>query len=129
MWETTASMHFWPWPYRFAVILNLPAALAGIPFYGRAASEVVAGIVSLLLTLPLWYWIGFRFDRTCGAKRSGYLSFWLFLLAIVVSSFSGALYFDYSIDYLLYGAGMWMATALAVAVLTKTKPKTVSADR
>src|ERR1019366_6599273 len=28
-WKSTARFHVWPWPFKFAVVLNLPAFLAG----------------------------------------------------------------------------------------------------
>src|SRR5215468_4420087 len=30
LWHTTARFHIWPWPYKFAAMLNLPAFLAGL---------------------------------------------------------------------------------------------------
>jgi hypothetical protein len=139
MWDTTAPLHVWPWPYKFAVILNMPAAFAGMFFsamvfsdfasrYGRVATEAVGGIVSLLLTLPLWYWIGLRFDRTCGTKSSGYLSFWVFLSSMIILSFSGALYLG-PIDYLLYGCGVWVLAAIAIAALTRARAICSSSER
>jgi hypothetical protein len=132
LWEATAPLHLWPLPYKFAAILNMPAALAGMLFSafasasGPVVSEVVGGIVSLVLTLPLWYWIGFRFDCTREAKNSGDFSFWLFLSTIVILSFLGAFYFG-PIDYLLWGIVLWLAAALGVAVLTRTGSKAASA--
>src|SRR6267143_1475879 len=30
LWNSTARFHVWPWPYEFAVVLNMPAFLIGI---------------------------------------------------------------------------------------------------
>src|SRR5260370_2424836 len=29
MWDTTARFRVWPWPYKFAVVSNFPAFMAG----------------------------------------------------------------------------------------------------
>ena len=29
LWNSTASFHVWPWPYKFAVVSNVPAFFAG----------------------------------------------------------------------------------------------------
>jgi hypothetical protein len=30
LWNSTARFHVWPWPFKFAVVLNMPAFLAGL---------------------------------------------------------------------------------------------------
>src|SRR5712692_164328 len=68
LWDTTARYHVWPWAYKFAAILNMPAFLAyallwvGFP-------EAVALAPSLLLVALLWYRVGCRLDRQCGAEN------------------------------------------------------------
>jgi hypothetical protein len=30
LWNSTAAYHVWPWPFRFAAILNVPAFVIGL---------------------------------------------------------------------------------------------------
>ena len=30
LWDSTARFHVWPWPYKLAAVLNLPALLGGM---------------------------------------------------------------------------------------------------
>src|SRR5258705_8498642 len=63
-WNTTARFHVWPWPFKFAVISNLPAFLAGLLLSWPIGAvrpelhEAVQLAPSLLFVLVLWYWIG-----------------------------------------------------------------------
>jgi hypothetical protein len=131
LWNTTAPAHLWPWPYKFAVILNMPAVLAGNLFsplgsaHGPGASEAVGGIASLLMTLPLWYWIGHRFDRPRGCRNNRRLSFRFFLSTLIVLSLLGALLLG-PIFYLLYGIALWMAAVFGIARSTRSRTDVAS---
>jgi hypothetical protein len=46
LWDTMARFHIWPWPYKFAVILSMPAFVAGmlvswlVSAFGLKISEI-----------------------------------------------------------------------------------------
>jgi hypothetical protein len=90
-WESTARFHVWPWPYKFAAVLNMPALLAGAlvswPF--NALLPVLSGSLSVLLTLLfvffLWYWIGSWLDqgRFAHKSKSGVKGQWTLVVAFV----------------------------------------------
>src|SRR5690348_8122023 len=64
LWSSTARFHVWPWPYKFAAVLNLPALLGGmllsVPLVAIRPTmpESAQFAVSLVLVPPLWFWIG-----------------------------------------------------------------------
>ena len=68
LWDTTARFHVWPWPYKFALIANLPAFFAGsivvFPFSVKwpALPECLQALSALAFVSILWYWIGIRID-------------------------------------------------------------------
>src|SRR5215470_2076413 len=65
-WNSTLRFHVWPWPFRFAAILNMPAFLAGallswpLDYLLPRLSEWVP----VLLLIPLfWYWVASWADK------------------------------------------------------------------
>lgn len=68
-WDSTARFHVWPWPLKFAVILNLPAFVAGVvssaPLYifWPKLPAWVSFVAGLPFVALLWYSIGFWLDR------------------------------------------------------------------
>src|SRR5580704_14498212 len=68
-WNSTARFHVWPWPYKFAVISNIPAFLAGLllswPINNvwPGLSEPAQLLPCILFIPALWYWVGSRLDR------------------------------------------------------------------
>ena len=69
LWDSTARFHVWPWPYKFASVLNLPALIAGslvslpLDIIRPNLPEYVANVPVLLFIPLLWYWIGSRLDK------------------------------------------------------------------
>ena len=63
-WNSTAVFHVWPWPFKFAAILNMPAFLAGgllswpLDYFRPGLPEWVSALPVLLLIPLLWYWVG-----------------------------------------------------------------------
>src|SRR5215475_740898 len=64
-WHTTAVFHVWPWPFKLAIILNMPVFLAGcflpcwpLDFLGSAVPEWVCFLERLLLVPLFWYLLG-----------------------------------------------------------------------
>src|SRR5882672_1266260 len=69
LWNSTARFHIWPWPYKFAVVLNMPAFLVGLLLawpldtFRPGLSESVSLLPALLLVPLLWYSIGSGLDQ------------------------------------------------------------------
>jgi len=65
-WDSTLRFHFWPWPLKFAAMLNLPAFVAGavlslpLGYFRTPFSEWVWTLPTLLCVSLLWYWVGRR---------------------------------------------------------------------
>src|SRR3981189_2595427 len=63
-WNSTLRFHVWPWPFKFAVVQNIPAFLIGLVLSWPIDSskpglpEWVSLLPSLLLVPLLWYLIG-----------------------------------------------------------------------
>jgi hypothetical protein len=137
-WETTAVFHVWPWPLKFAVILDMPVVLAGyflsIPlnYLRPGLPEWVASLPILVLTPLFWYWCGVWADGHVSAgttfltARSGWtlLSFFV-LLCSAASLVSG--YLAGHGGYLIFAVAIWLAVGAAAkvfAVLTNNGGKT-----
>jgi hypothetical protein len=68
-WDSTARFHVWPWPFKFAAVLNMPAFLVGgllswflEVLWPRLHNPL--SIVPVLLFVPLlWYRIGSWLDQ------------------------------------------------------------------
>ena len=124
-WNSTARFHVWPWPFKFAVIGNLPAFLAGtllswpINAVKPDLPESVQLAPSLLVVLVLWYWIGLRLDRqwTVGQKTP-----WILLAFFTTVCLTGALVPLGYTGYLPYAALIWLMTAFSFRCLIKPLP-------
>lgn len=125
LWDSTARFHVWPWPFRFAAVMNLPAflgwSLLGWPInlLWPTLPEGATTVPSLLLVATLWYWVGSRLDRRW--KVSDWTP-WFALFAFTVVSLAGALIRLGYVDYLSYGFIIWVIVALTVSRLTRTCP-------
>jgi hypothetical protein len=122
MWDTTARFHVWPWPYKFAVISNFPAFLAGslllwpVGLVWPKVPEPVEAVPALLFVLILWYWVGLRFDRRWSVKDK---SPWPALSAFCLVSVAGAFLRIGYVDFLPYGFALWAITALSISRFTR----------
>jgi hypothetical protein len=128
----------WPWPYKFAVVLNMPAFLIGLllswPLDAlRPGFPESVSLLPALLFIPLlWYLAGLWLDKRSSAgqnKRARNRDWVMLLLFIAVcaavasipSSVSGYL------NYLESGAVMWVTVAVgltASATIRKYKSTT-----
>ena len=63
-WNSTLRFHVWPWPFKFAAILNMPALIVGglvswpLDSLRPGLPESVAVLPTLLFVPLLWYWVG-----------------------------------------------------------------------
>src|ERR1700687_5712821 len=93
-WNTTARFHVWPWPFKFAVIANLPAFVAGLLLSWPISAakpdlpETVQFAPSLLFVFVLWYWIGLRLDQHCCVQQR---TAWALLAVFISVCLTGAL--------------------------------------
>jgi len=121
-WNTTARFHVWPWPFKFAVVSNLPAFLAGLLLSWPIGAvwpqldEAAQLSPSLLFVLALWYWIGSWLDRRCGSARK---TPWILLAAFTAVCLIGALIPIGYVGYLPYGALVWLVGAVASRRMAK----------
>lgn len=113
MWESTARFHVWPWPYKFAAILALPAFIGGwiamVPF--RLLLPTIPEAVDLLptgaLALLLWYWVASRLEMYSPVTR------WASLGVFLALSLAGAfLPLGYTGWLIPYGALAWCVATL-----------------
>lgn len=92
LWNSTARFHVWPWPYKFAVVQNMPAFLIGsalswpLEALRPGLSEWISVLPVLLFVLLLWYSIGAWLDRQRRADqhRTRLRRQWVLLLGFTV---------------------------------------------
>ena len=126
-WNTTARFHVWPWPFKFAVIANLPAFIAGVllslPISAAKPElpETVQLAPSLLFVIALWYWIGLRLDQQC---RVSHQTLWVSLAVFVAVCLTGALVpMGYTGFLVPYGALVWLIATFAFRRVLKPLPR------
>jgi cation transport ATPase len=97
-WDSTLRFHVWPWPLKFAAVLNMPAFLAGgllswpLPaLQSPGLSETVLYLPVLLFVPLLWYLVGSWLDQMRGAhkNRSAVKGKWM--LVIIFGAICAAL--------------------------------------
>jgi hypothetical protein len=121
-WNSRARFHVWPWPFKFAVIENLPAFLAGallswlISVAKPDLSESVQLAPSLCFVLVQWYWIGLQLDRRWDA---GQKAPWVYLAVFTAVCLTGAFVPLGYTGYLPYAGLIWFIAALAFRRLIK----------
>jgi hypothetical protein len=128
LWNSTARFHVWPWPYKFAVVLNVPAVLMGLLLawpIGTAwpevsVSEYLAYMPSLLFVPILWYWVGSRLDRRWSSgDKTPWIALLIFTLVCLVGAFIPIGY----VGHLPYGLAVWLVTAVVIRYISKAAPK------
>lgn len=89
LWNSTARFHVWPWPFKFAVVLNIPAFLVGLLLawpldtLRPGLPESISLLPALLLVPLLWYSIGSALDqRRIADKNRSTLKRQLILLLV-----------------------------------------------
>jgi hypothetical protein len=124
-WNTTAKFHVWPWPFKFAVVSNFPAFLAGLLLTWPIGAlwpelhEAAQLAPSLLFVVVLWYWIGSWLDRRWGSVAK---TPWVFLLIFTAACLIGALIPIGYVGYLPYGLLVWLIGAAATRRMAKRSP-------
>lgn len=137
LWDSTARFHVWPWPYKFAVVLNIPAFLIGsalslpLDVFRPGLPEVVL-VIPVLLPIPIvWCLIGAWLDRRARAhqSKSSTEKQWILLFAFVLIC-AGASSIPERVggyaSYLPAGILVWV-TALGLAFVTSRRNKSKTA--
>jgi len=132
MWDTTARLHSWPWPYKFAAISNMPAFLAGmlLPSPMNATTQGQAEAIQhapiLAFAGLLWYWVGCRLDRRWRGTGTatvlvGTRAPWILLLLFTAVCLTGASLPMGYIGYVPYGVLVWLATSITIIKMTRRR--------
>jgi len=138
-WDSTLRFHYWPWPFKFAAILNMPAFLASgllswpLDYLRPGLPEWVSALPVLLFIPLLWYWVGARVDKNINFGKSGNSERerWIVLLLFILVCAAASSLPDYVAGYagyILFGIAIWLVGAIAVKVsiaLGKRKSKVV----
>lgn len=116
--------HIWPWPFRFALILNIPAFLSGAlvlwPMDKFASNRPEAFECGALLpfVFVLWYWIGSRLDRRWHASdRVPWIALLMFSSACLTISLMPVRWSD----FLACDVGLWLATVIVIIWATRVR--------
>ncbi len=132
-WNSTARFHVWPWQFKFAAVLNMPAFLCGmllswpIGNLWPKLSESVQAAPTLVFVALLWYWIGCWLDRRwrTSTKMPWILLFSLSLVSAGVAWIPVSSFASYT-SYLEYGILVWMILGLGFrgsAIYRKRSPR------
>ena len=73
-WDSTLSFHEWPWLFKFATIVNMPAFLIGSFLSWPSIPSVPEWVSTLpvLLFIPLlWFWVGSWLDKGVPSHTRG----------------------------------------------------------
>jgi hypothetical protein len=133
-WDSTMRFHVWPWPFKFAAILNMPAFLAGLILswpldYLRPGLPEWVSTLPVLLFIPLlWYWVGswsdkrLSFDKNTNSKLARWILLLLFLLVCAaVSSIPGNV--GGHTSYLEFGIVIWLIAAIGAKTSAAVKKR------
>jgi hypothetical protein len=126
LWNSTARFHVWPWPYKFAAVLNLPAFVGGsllllpIHFAWRGLPEFAELLPSLVFTLILWHGIGSRLDQRWRVTSR---TPWIAILVFTVICLGGAILPIGYVGYFPWGVVVWVIAALLVPHASDANPR------
>jgi hypothetical protein len=130
LWDSTARFHVWPWPFKFAVITNIPAFFAGalvsLPIHSLwpKVPEAVDLAPSLVFVAMLWYWVGSRLNRRWGdvnaaSVLSGTKIPWILLLVFTAACLIGAFVPIGYVGYIYYGVAIWVSPTVIIFVASR----------
>ena len=133
-WDSTLRFHVWPWPLKFAAILNLPALLAGavlslpLGYFRTRFSEWAWTLPTILCVYLLWYLVGRRLDRNLRIEKhpNGVRRAWFLLLLFVLVCATVASTDEYVGSYttwVLFGIGIWLLVGMAIPIFEARKSK------
>lgn len=103
LWDSTARFHIWPWPFKFAVIANIPALLPalGIEQVWPRIPEAVEAALSLPFVPLVWYWVGYKLSGSSSTALR-------FLLVFTLACAVGAVLPIGYVGFIPYGILVWL---------------------
>lgn len=128
-WDSTLRFHFWPWPFKFAAILNMPALLASgllsrpLDYFRPGLPEWISALPVLPLIPLLWYWVGSWADKNVNSEKSGnserryWILLLLFMLVCAAASSISECFGGYT-NFLLFGIAIWLIGAIGAKAST-----------
>jgi|SRR5271169_1064793 hypothetical protein len=137
-WNSTLRFHVWPWPLKFAAILNMPAFIAGVLVSWPLDSlrpglpESISVLPTLLFVPLLWYWVGAWADRNGRSTDSRNsrpifsISFLLFTLVCAGAASMSAYIGSYT-SYLCLGVAIWLTVPIGVKAYAALRKRTAKA--
>jgi hypothetical protein len=136
-WNSTLRFHIWPWPFKFAAILNMPALLAGILASWPLDSlrpglpEWVSISPTLLFVLMLWYCIGSWADKLerpapVGNTRLAFSIFFLLFTLVCAGAASISAYVGSNTSYLGFGIFIWLTAAIGMKAYSAVRKRTAN---
>lgn len=124
-WQTTARFHVWPWPYKYAVVSNFPAFLAGLlsswPIEAAYPKlpEIALLAPSLLFVFVLWSWVGAWLDnRWTVTEKLPWVALAFFAVACLCGALLPSRYAGYT-GFLPYGLLVWLVMAALIRLASK----------
>jgi hypothetical protein len=137
-WNSTLPFHVWPWPFKFAAILNMPAFLAGgllswsLDALRPGLPESISILPVLLFVPLLWYWIGSWLGQRSRAdkNRNGNKRQWILLLvftAICAGASSVPAKLGGYISYVPLGIAIWVIAVIGMKASTISRKQNVGA--
>ena len=139
LWNSTARFHVWPWPFKFAAILNTPAFVAGgllswpLAYVRPGLPEWVSALPVLVLVWLLWYWVGYWADKHLSSRRngSGERRLWVLLLVFALVCAAASLISGVvggHTSYVVFGIAIWSIAAGGVKASATTNPESPTPD-
>jgi hypothetical protein len=134
-WNSTLRFHVWPWPFKFAAILNMPALIAGVlvswplDSFRPGLPESVSLLPTLLFVPMLRYLIGLWADRTGrsthnrNSRLAFSISFLLFTLICAGAASISAFVGSYT-SYLFFGIAIWLIVTIGVTTYSALRKRT-----
>ena len=134
LWNFTARFHVWPWPFKFAAILNMPAFLASgllswpLDYLRPGLPEWVSALPVLLLIWLLWYWVGSCADKNVSSEKNRnserwrWISLLLFIFVCAAVSSISKFVGGYT-SYVVFGIAIWSVVAVGVKASTSRNRK------
>lgn len=130
-WDSTMRFHVWPWPFKFAAVLNMPAFLTG-SLLSWPLDTLWPGLPESVLILPvllcvplLWYLIGSWLDQMPSAgKKNALKGQWILVLAfsvICASASSVPEGVGGYVSYIPLGIAIWMIAAIGMAASKRSR--------
>ena len=134
-WNSTLRFHVWPWPFKFAAILNMPALIAGVIVSWPLDSlrpglpESVSLLPTLLFVPMLWYLVGLWADRTGRSthNRNSWLVFsisFLLLTLVCAGAASISAFVGSYTSYLFFGLAIWLIVTIGVTTYSALSRRT-----